>query len=74
MIVKGSHLEINLDADHTRLPKAGGQSGVSIEDNRCRKSLDRRDSFNKDVGSSDCCQVLRDSDEIGKPTERILHK
>ena len=58
VMVSGSHIEINLDVVHKLLPKAGGEPVVSIRDDRSGETVDREDSFNKDVGSCDCCDVL----------------
>ena len=35
--------------------------------------MDREESFNEDVGSFDCCDVLRDWDEVGEPSEAYQH-
>ena len=71
VMVSGSHVEINLDVGHKLLPKAGGEPGVSIRDDRSRETMDREDSFNKDVSSFDCCDVLRNWDEVGEISEAI---
>ena len=73
VMVSGCHVEINLDIGHKLLPKAGGESRVSIRDGRCGKTVDREDSFNDDIGSFDCCDVLRDKDAVGEPSEAIQH-
>ena len=59
VMVSGGHVEINLDVGHKLLPKAGGESRISIRDDRSGKTVDREDSFNDDVSSFDCCDVLR---------------
>ena len=69
--VSGGHVKINLDVGHKLLPKARGESRVSIRDNSSREAVDREVSFNEDVGSFDCCDVLRDWDEVGEPSEAI---
>ena len=71
VMVSGSHVEINLDVGHKLLPKAGGEPGVSIRDDRSGETMDREDSFNEDVTSFNCCDVLRDRDEVGKPSHAI---
>ena len=73
VMVSGGHVEINLDVGHKLLPKAGGESGISIRDNRSRETVDREDSSNEDVGSFNCCDVLRGWDEVGEPCEAIQH-
>ena len=73
VMVSGGHVEINLDIRHKLLPKAGGESGVSIRDDRSGETMDKEDSFNEDVGSFDCCDVLRDWDDVGEPSEAIQH-
>ena len=71
VMVSGGHVKVNLDVGYKLLPKAGGKSRVSIRDDRSVKTVDRDDSFNEDIGSFDCCDVLRDWDEVGKPSEAI---
>ena len=73
VMVSGGHVEINFDVGHRLLPKAGGESGVSIRDNRSGETVDREDSFDEDVGSFDFCDILRDWDEVGEPSEAIQH-
>ena len=73
VMVSCSHVEINLDIGHKLLPKAGGESGISIRDDRSGKTVDREYSFNEDVSSFDCCDVLRYWDEVGEPSEAIQH-
>ena len=71
VVVSGSHVEITLDFGHKLLPKAGGEPGVSIRDDRGGKTVDREDSSNEDVSSFNCCDVLRDWDEVGETSEAI---
>ena len=71
VIVSGGHLGINLDVGHKLLPKAGGESRISIRDDRSGETVDREDSFDEDVGSFACCDILRDWDEVGEPSEAI---
>ena len=71
VMVSGSHVEINLDVSHKLLPKAGGEPGVSIRDDRSGETMDREDSFNEDVGSFDCCDVLRNWDKVDETSEAI---
>ena len=71
VMVSGNHVEINLDVGYKLLPKAGGEPVVSIRDDRSGETVDREDSFNQDVSSFDCCDVLRDWDEVGKTSEAI---
>ena len=73
VMVSCSHVEINLDIGHKLLPKTGGESGISISDDRSGKTVDREDPFNEDVGSFDCCDILRYWDEVGEPSEAIQH-
>ena len=73
VIVSCSHVEINLDVGLKLLPKAGGYSRVSIRDDRSGETVDREDSFDEDVGSFDCSDILRDWDEVGEPSEAIQH-
>ena len=73
VVVCGGHVEINLDVGHKLLPKAGGESRISIRDDRSGETMDREDSFNEDVNSFDCCDVLRDWDEVDEPSEAIQH-
>ena len=73
VMVSGGHVEIDLDVGHKLLPKAGGEPGISIRDDRSGETMDREDSFNEDVGSFDSCDVLRDWDEVGEPSEGIQH-
>ena len=73
VMVSGSHVEINLDVGHKLLQKAGGEPGVSIRDDGSRETMDREDSFHENVGSFDCCDVLRDWDEVGETSEAIYH-
>ena len=72
MIGRG-HIEINFDVGHELHPEAGGELGVSIRDDRCRETVDGEDSFDKEVSSFDCCNVLRYWDEVGEPSEAIQH-
>ena len=73
VMVSGGHVEINLDVCHKLLQKAGGESRVSIRDDRSGETVDRQDSFNEDVSSFDCCDVLRDWDEVGESSEAIKY-
>ena len=68
-----SLVEIILDVGHKLVPKAGSESRVSIRDDRSGETVDREDSFNEDIGSFDCCDILRDWDEVGEPSEAIQH-
>ena len=68
-----SHVESNLDVGHKLLPKAGGESGMCIRDDRSGETMDREDLFNEDVSSFNCCDILRDWDEVGEPSEAIQH-
>ena len=72
-MVSCSHVEINLDVGHKLLQKARGESGISIRNDRSGETMDRGDSFDEDVGSFDCCDILRDRDEGGEPREAIQH-
>ena len=45
----------------------------TIRDDRSTKTGDREDSFNEGIGSFDCCDVLRDRNKIGEPSEAIQH-
>jgi hypothetical protein len=67
------HVEINLDVGHKLHPEAGGELGVSIRNDRSRETVDREDSFDEEVSSLDCCDILRDWNEVGKPREAIQH-
>ena len=71
VMVSCSHIEINLDIGHKLLPKAGGESRVSFRDDRSGETVDREHSFDQDVGSFDCCDILRDWDKVGEPSEAI---
>ena len=71
VMVSGGHVEINLDVGHKLLPKSGGESGISIGDDRSGKTVDREDSFNEDTGSFDCCDVMGDWNEVGEPSKAI---
>ena len=73
VMVSGSHVEINLDVGHKLLPKVGDESEFSIRDDRSGKTVDREDSFNEDVSSFDCFDVLRDWDKVGEPSEAIQY-
>ena len=73
VMVSGGHVEINLDVGHKLLPKSGGEPGVSIRDNRSGETMDREDWFHKDLNSFDCCDILRDWEEVGEPSESIQH-
>ena len=73
VMVSCSHVEINLDIGHKLLPKAGGESRISIRDDRSGKTVDREDSFNEDIGSFDCCDILRGRDNVGEPSVAIQH-
>ena len=73
VMVSGGHVEINLDVCHKLLPKVGGESRVSIRDDRSGETVAREDSFDEDVGSFDYCDVLRYQDEVGEPSEAIQH-
>ena len=70
VMVSGGHVETNLDVGHKLLPKAGSVSGISIRNNRSGETVDREDSFNEDVGSFDCGDVLGDWDEVVNPVKR----
>ena len=59
VMVSGGHVEINFDVGHKLLPEAGGESGISMRDDRSGKTVDREDPFNEDVSSFDCCDILR---------------
>ena len=74
VMVSSGHVEINLNIGHKLLPKAGGESRISIRDDRSGKTVDREDSLNEDIGSFNCCDVLGDWDEVGEPSEAIQHK
>ena len=71
VMVSGSHVEINLDVGHKLLPKAGREPGVSIREDRGGETVDRGGSFNGDVTSFNCCDVLRNWDEVGETREAI---
>ena len=71
VMVSGGHVEMNLDVGHKLLPKPGGESRISIRDDRRGEIMDREDSFNQDVSSFDCCDVLRYWDEVDEPSEVI---
>ena len=73
VMVSGGHVEINCDVGHKPLPKAGGESGVSIRYNGSGEPVDRKDSLNEDVGRFDCCDLLRHWDEVGESSEAIQH-
>ena len=73
VMVSGGHVEINLDVGHKLFPTTRGESRISIRDDRSGKTVDREDSFNEDVSSFDCCDVLRYWDEVGEPSEAIQH-
>ena len=73
VMVSGGHVEMNLDVGHKLLPKAGGESRMSIRDDRRVEAMDREDSFNEDIGSFDCHDVLRYWDEVGEPSEATQH-
>ena len=73
VMVSGGHVEINLDVGHKLLPKAGGESRISIRDDRRGETMDREDSFSEDVSNSDCCDVPRYWDEVGEPSEAIQY-
>ena len=73
VVVGGGHVEINLNVGHELLPKAGGESRISIREDRRGETMDREDSFKEDVSSFDCGDVLRDWDEVGEPSEAIQH-
>ena len=66
VMVRGSQVEINFGVIYKLLPKAGGEPGVSIRDDRSRETMDREDSFNKNVSSFYCCDILRNWDEVGE--------
>ena len=59
VMVSGSHVEVNVDVGYKLLPKAGGEPGVTIRDDRGGETVDREDSFYEDVGSFDSFDVLR---------------
>ena len=71
VMVSGSHVEINFDIGHKLSPEGGGEPGVSVRDDRSGETVDREDSFNEDFGSFDCCDVLRNWDEVGETSEAI---
>ena len=73
VVVSGGHVEINLGVGNKLLPKTGGESGISIRDDRSGETMDRADSFNEDVSSFNCCDFLRDWDKVGEPREAIQH-
>ena len=73
VVVSGGHVEIDLDVGHKLFPKAGGKSGISIRDDRSGEAMAREDSFNKDVRSFDCCDILKDLDEIDEPSKAIQY-
>ena len=73
VIVSCTHIEINLDVGDKLLPKAGGESGIPSRDDRSGETMDREDSFNECVSSFDCCDILRDCDEVGEPSEAMQH-
>ena len=73
VMVSSGHVEINLDVGNKRLPKVGDESRISIRDDRSGEIMDREYSFNQDVSSFDCCDVLTDWDEVGEPSEAIQH-
>ena len=60
VMVSGGHIELNLDVGHRLLHQGGGESEISIRDDRSGETMDREDSFNEDVSSFDCCDILRD--------------
>ena len=72
-MVSGSHVEVNLDVGHKLHPEAGGEFGVSIRDDRSGETVDGEDLFNEEVSSFDCCDVLRDWNEVGEPSEAIQY-
>ena len=72
-MVSRSHVEINLNVGHKLLPKAGGEPRISITADRSVETVDREDSFNENVGSFDCCDVLGNWDEVGETSEAIQH-
>ena len=71
VLVSGSHVEINFDVGHKLLPKAGGESGISIRHNRSGKTMDREDLFDENVCSFNCCNILGNWDEVGETREAI---
>ena len=71
VIVSGSHIEISLDVGHKLHPEAGGECGVSTRNARGGETVEREDSFNEDVTSFDCNDVLRDCDEVRETSEAI---
>ena len=73
VMVSGGHVEINLDIGYKLLPKVGGESRVSIRDDRSGKTVDREDSVHEDIGSLDCYDLLRDRDMLGDPSGVIQH-
>ena len=73
VMVSGGHVGINLDVGHKLLPKARGESRISIRDDRSGKTVDREDSLHEDISSFDCGDVLRYLDEVGEPSEAIQH-
>jgi len=73
VMISGSHVEINFYISHELHPEAGGELGVSIQDDRSRETMDREDSFNEEISRFDCSDVLGDWDEVGEPSEAIQH-
>ena len=71
VMVSGSHVKMNLNVGHKLHPKAGGQSGVSIRDDRDGETVDREDLVNRDVSSFDCGDVLRAWDQVWETIEAI---
>ena len=59
VMIGGGHIEINFDVGHELHSEAGGELGVSIRDDRCGETMDREDSFDKEISTFDCCNVLR---------------
>ena len=72
VMVSGGHVEINLDVGHKLLPKAGGESGISIRDDRSGQTIDRKDSFNEDVSCFDCCDVQETGMRDMNPVKRSI--
>ena len=71
VMLRGSHVEINLVVGHILLPEAGCESGISIRGNINGETVDREDSVNEDVCSFDNYDVLSNGDEVGETSEAI---
>ena len=73
VMVSGSHVKINLDVDHKLHSEGGGEIRISIRDNGSGKTVDREDSFDKDLTGFNSCDVLRNWNKVGQPSEAIQH-